>query len=64
MKLNVKKIKLEMERAGWGQSELGRHMGRSRQWIWWALNASGNHTFAIVEEFAKVFQVDPKDLIE
>ena len=64
MKLNVTKIRLELERLHWSQSELGRRMGESKQWVWWVLNTNGNHTFQTVEKLAKVLGLDPKDLIK
>ena len=63
--MNTQRIKLEMKRFGWTQVELGRKMKppMSRHWIWWAFNADGNHTFSTVEKFAKVFEMDSKELI-
>ena len=63
MKLNVKKIRSEMERLGITESDLARDFKTSRQNVWWMLN-KGGRSFKVVQRFAKYFMLDEKDLIK
>jgi transcriptional regulator with XRE-family HTH domain len=62
MKLNRQKIKAEMKRLEMTQSDLASKMGVTRQRISVILNY-GAGTFRVVERIAKIFKLDPKDLI-
>jgi transcriptional regulator with XRE-family HTH domain len=62
MQINKAKIKSEMERLEMTQSDLAKKLGVSRQRISVILN-NGAGTFRVVENIAKVFKLDPKDLI-
>ena len=65
MKINTKKIHLEIKRLGWTSYRLAKEMGRKPQWVYYVL--TGNHksglTFKTVERFASALGLDPKDLI-
>ena len=63
MKLNVKRIRLEMERSDWNQAELAKKLKTSRQNVFHILNR-GPQTFKIVERLARIFSMDPKDLLK
>jgi len=64
MKLNRQKIKLEMERLGWSESELARRMGRTRQQVNRILyNGDLGISLKLVTLFADTLGIDPKDLL-
>ncbi len=50
-----------MRRIGMKKSELARQMGISRQLLQYTLTKK---QLFHVDKFAKVFQIDPKDLIQ
>ncbi len=64
MKLNVKKIEKEIKRLGLTHTSLARLMGKSRTTVVNLLHKKkGSYTLRTVENFARVFNLDPKDLI-
>lgn len=64
MRLNVKKIKAELDRLGWTRYRLSQEMRVKKQWVYRCLGNSHNMTFQTVERFAKALNLDPRDLIE
>lgn len=60
LELNVKKIERERRRLGLRKSELARKMGISRQLLHYTLRKK---QFFHIDKFAKVFDLDEKDLI-
>ena len=62
MKLNQLKLKFEMERLGMNQTRLAAELGLTRQRVS-AIFRHGAGTFKVVERIAKVFNVEPKDLL-
>ena len=62
MKINIKKIKLEMKRKNMSQVDLSRKLGLTRQRIWYILNF-GVKSYRVTEMLAKALNVDAKDLI-
>ena len=62
MKVNVKKINAELERAGWSRAEYARQVGVTRQLMDYYLNGEVKG-FRIVEVLARPFGMDPKDLL-
>jgi len=65
MKLNIIKIKKEIERLGINYSEFARRINRKRQWVDWLLRegADKSHTFNTVDLLAKELNLDPKDIL-
>jgi plasmid maintenance system antidote protein VapI len=63
MKLNVKKIELELERIGKNQVWLAREMKVKRQWVHYLMNSTNGTTLKTIERIGKALGVDPKDLI-
>ena len=65
MELNTRKIKLELERMNWTQSELARRMGAHRQLVHRFLRGKGNGlTLKTIERIADALGVPAKDLIK
>ena len=62
MKLNIKKIRSEMERAGLNQSQLALEAKVTRQAMSWLLK-NRRTTFGTLGRIAAVFDLDPKDLL-
>lgn len=62
LKMNLTKIKAEMERVGINQGDLARAMGMSRQAISQKL-LSERATLKTVEQFAKALNLPEKDLL-
>ena len=60
LKLNVEKIRIEMDRAGIDEIELASRWGMTRQGVYDFLQ---RRPITQAERFAKVFGLDPKDLI-
>jgi len=63
MRLNTSKIAYEMKRLGMNQSALARALNCTRQYA--SLVMKGDvKTLKSIEKIAKVFNIDPRDLIE
>jgi len=62
MKLNIKKIKSEMNRQHMNQTELAKRLGVTRQRVNHILK-HGAVTFRVTEMIARVLDFQPKDLI-
>jgi transcriptional regulator with XRE-family HTH domain len=64
MKLNLQKIKMEMERQGLTQAALAKRMGTSNQNVQAILSGRSGRTFRVAEMVATALGfADPKDLI-
>ncbi|MFH1952537.1 MAG: hypothetical protein ABIL06_13070 [Pseudomonadota bacterium] len=63
MKINTKKIKYEMDRLGITQAQLGAMIKppMTRQGASYAIKHG--KTFAVIDQIAKVLQINPRDLI-
>lgn len=64
MRLNVKKIKREIEDQGISVYDLAQKMKAREQWIYMILNGQGGRTFKTLERFAKALGLNEKELIE
>ena len=63
MELHKSKIRLEMEKNGWNESELARRMGVSRQAVFAFFRRDGI-TLKTIDKIADALGLDPKDLIK
>lgn len=65
MRLNTRKIRIELERLGWTPYRLSKEMNMANQTVYNILNHGGQRsfTFKTVEKFADALAIDPKDLI-
>jgi len=64
MKINIQKIKKEMERNGWNYSKLANEMKISRSRLSLVLGAGYRwNNFKMIERFARALNLDPKDLL-
>ena len=63
IRLNVKKIKREMERSGWNVEQLAKEMKVTRTYVYHYFTSSANPTLKTVEKFAKALDLDPKDIL-
>lgn len=61
MKLNIAKIKQEMNRLGWNKSEVARRLGITRQAVGYYFKAQPINAAL---KFGKLFNINPKDLIK
>ena len=64
MKLNIRKIQLELERLGWSKSKLAREMGVTRQCIHYYFHNKRNIGLETVTNIGKTLGIPAKDLIE
>ena len=66
MELNRLKIKLEMERLGWRQSDLAKRMDMNRQQLNPILKdgSTVGVSFNMVNRLAAALGLDPKDLLK
>ncbi len=64
MKLNIKRIRLEMKRQKLTQAGLARLLGCHAQWVSDILKGKVGRTFATVSDLASVLHVREKDLVE
>jgi len=65
MKLNIPKIRAEIERIGWTPFRLAKEMKTHNQAIYKILKSDGTgYTFRTVEKFAKALKIEAKDLIK
>jgi len=64
MKLNKRKIELELERLGWSKRRLAEEMGVKRQWVYVVLSdARDGCTLRTVNRIAKALGLNPRDLL-
>jgi len=63
MKINKRKIELELKRLGWSKYRLAKEMGAKHQWVYYVLNNENSFTFRTVERIARAIGADPKDLL-
>ena len=63
MKINTKKIQMEMARSGISIAQLARMIKPPRTRQAAAHIIEHGKTFSVVEQIAKVLNMDPKDLI-
>lgn len=62
MKVNVKKIQLEIERAGWSVPQLAKKIGIPRQTLYSILQTE-NARLTTLTKIGEFFELDPKDLL-
>jgi transcriptional regulator with XRE-family HTH domain len=62
MKINQTKIKQELERLGWTNTEYADRVGVSRQLLHYYLNKDPKG-FRIATRLAKPLHIDPRDLL-
>ena len=63
MKLNKRRINMELERLGWTYSRLAVEMRVQRQWVSVILNRDGGNTLRTVDRVAEALGLDGKDLL-
>ena len=65
MKLNIDKIKKELNRRGWSIPEFSAAMKKPRTYGYYLLKEEKGytHTLDTIDDIAKVLDFDPKDLI-
>ena len=63
MKLNVKKVKIEMDRQGLTYESIGEALKISRQAVFQYLQRPENLSLATINKLAKVLNSDPKDIL-
>jgi chromosome condensin MukBEF ATPase and DNA-binding subunit MukB len=63
MKINTKKIRVEMERVGMTMEDLGKLLEPPRTRQGASFIVQHGKSFSAVEQLAKVLYLDPKDLI-
>ncbi len=61
LKLNIDKIKQEMDRLGLTQSDVARMLGMSRQAVFYDFKIK---PISAAEKYGKLFNLPPKDLIK
>ena len=64
MKLNIEKIKKEMDRLNWTQTRLANEMGVKRQYVQYMLKSGKNPTIKTIDRFAAALDVSPRDLVQ
>ena len=65
MELNTTKIKLEMERLGWKQTDLAKRMGVHRQFVnRFLANNDVGVSLKTISKFANALGIPDKDLIK
>jgi len=67
MKLNKRKIDIELTRLKWSKYRLAQEMGVKRQWVYAILGRDlgreGSCTLRTVDRIARALGADPKDLL-
>jgi len=65
MKLNIEKIKKELERRDWSIPHFSAAMGKPRTYGYYLLKEEKgySHTLETIDQIASVLDFDPKDLI-
>ena len=64
MKLNLKRIRLEMKRQKLSQAGLARIMGAKEQWVSAILKGRAGRTFYTVWAIAQALNVREKEIVE
>jgi len=63
MKINIEKIRLEMDKQGINAPALALKMGKKESWIYEILAGRQGKTFATLEKLADALGANPKDLL-
>ena len=63
MKINIEKIRLEMDKQGINAPALALKMGAKESWVYEILAGRQGKTFATLEKIADALGTDPKDLL-
>uniref|UniRef100_A0A6H2A6C1 Putative DNA binding, helix-turn-helix domain containing protein n=1 Tax=viral metagenome TaxID=1070528 RepID=A0A6H2A6C1_9ZZZZ len=63
MKINIEKIRLEMDKQGLNPPALASKMGKKESWIYEILAGRQGKTFVTLEKLAEALGTDPKDLL-
>ena len=63
MRINTKKIDLELKRIGWSKYQLAKEMGRKPQWVYYLMYHAENTSLRTISRIADALGLDPKDLI-
>ena len=63
MKINQRKIELELKRLGWSKYRLAKEMGVKHQWVYYILSGERGSTLRTLERIADAIGLDPKGLI-
>jgi len=63
MKLNLDKIRRELDRLQWTYSNLAVHSAMERQFVSEIMAGKAGRTFRTVERLAEALNVDEKDLV-
>ena len=63
MELNIRKIKLELERLGWTKYRLAKEMGVKHQWVYYIIQHPESCTLKTVTKFGEALGIDPRDLV-
>lgn len=63
MKINVKRIRQEMEAQGLSVYDLSLLMKRRDQWLYQVFKGKGGRTFKTVDLFAKTLKIPAEELI-
>jgi predicted transcriptional regulator len=62
MKINTRKIELELKRLGWSKYRLAKEMGCTPAWVYYLFQAD-NTSLKTIDLIASAMGLDPKDLI-
>ena len=62
MKLNRRRVELELAHLGWSKYRLANEMKVKRQWIYMILQRD-SCTLRTVNKIAEALRMDPKDLL-
>ena len=63
MRINKRKIQIELDRLKWTKYRLAQEMGVKRQWVYSILGRDGGCTLRTVDRIAEALGADPKDLL-
>jgi len=63
MKLNVKKVRMEMDRQGLTYESIGKTLHITRQAVGYYLYCPSTLSLTTINKLAKVLNCDPKDLL-
>jgi len=63
MRLNTKKIDMELKRLGWSKYRLAKEMGRKPQWVYYLMYRAEGMSLRTIDRLAEALGLDPKDLI-
>lgn len=63
MKINTHKIQKELARRNWSYTDLGKAMGKTRQYVSLKLKHPGSSHLSTVKEFAEALDLEEKDIL-